>query len=147
MKKILWISGLCLLASTALAGIDREILMVTTSGTATGMVTATNTTIRGWIDTIQFDVVTSGATGTLSLVAVSELSTVADVTLATKTDCAADLTIIPRFDATTTGGTAYTNNPAYPGQRFMAVGETLKFSVVDASATNKVFKCIIKYEK
>lgn len=147
MKRLIYIACISLLTLTAKAGIYREILTVTTTGTATGMVTATNTTIRGWIDTVQFDVVTSGSTGTLSLVAVSELSSVSDVTLGTKTDCAADLLIRPRFDATTTGGTSYTNNPAYPGQRFMAVGETFKFSVVDANATNKVFKCIIKFEK
>ena len=123
--------------------VRRQIMTVTTGTNATAYVAVTNTTIKGWIDEIKIDQVTAGTTGTVTLVMVPELSTLANVTLVTSTNCNGDLTYRPRVDATDTSGTALTTDPPV---RYAACGDTFVFSVTNGSATNISFKAVIKYE-
>ena len=92
-------------------------------------------------------VATAGTTGTLTLVSVPELSTLANVTLASATACTADTTFRPRFNPTTTDGTALTNDPAYTVYPYVSVGDTLVFGCTNANRSNITFKAIIKYDK
>jgi len=121
----------------------REIISVTSGTNAAATVTTTNANIRGWIDTIDLDVVTAGTTGTLTVARSPELSTMASVTLATKTACAADLSFRPRFDGTDTAGSALTNDDPWP---YAIVGETVTLTLVDCNATNITFKAVVKYQ-
>jgi len=150
MNKNAIISAWLLAAGVAFALPDRVVLEATTTGTnAATTVTATSgpLALRGWIDTVTFDIITAGTTGSLALVAVPEFATLADTTLAAVVDCAADTVIRPRFDPTDAGGAALTNDPAYTSFPYGSVGETFRFSVSNATTTNLTFRCIIKFDK
>jgi hypothetical protein len=124
--------------------IDSKILTVTTGATSTDRVATTNTTIRGWIDTIDFDVVTANATGTLEFIVSPELSTISDSTLISTNDLATDISYRPRFDATDTSGNALTTDPPLP---YALCGDSVIFAVTNASDSNLVFKAVIKYRR
>lgn len=146
MKKALTALFALLILSALNAGaeIDREIMTLTThTPTSTWYCAATNSNIRGYIDEIVLDVVTAGTTGQLAIVLKPELSTLANVTLIAATNANSDLTYRPRVYPTDTAGTALSTDAA----RYIACGDSLIFSVTNASATNIQFKAVIKYQK
>ncbi len=110
----------------------------------TNSVSVTNDIAECLINTITFDVI-GVITGDLSVVKATSglLSTLSDVTLASKAAVAADLIVRPRVDTTTTDGTANTGDPPV---RYMLAGENLVFNVVNASGSNVTFKALIQYE-
>jgi hypothetical protein len=118
---------------------------VTTGTTGTNSVSSTNSIEACYINTITFDVVTGSTTGDLSVVKATSglLSTLSDVTLASKAAVASDLVVRPRVDTTTTDGTANTGDPPV---RFMLAGENLVFTVVNGSESNTTFKALVQYE-
>lgn len=144
MKRALLITvALALTGCAAIAGeLQREIISVTSWTNAATAVTTTNTNIRGWIDTIDFDVITAGTTGTLTVAVSPESSTLVSVTLATETACAADKSYRPRFDGTDTAGSALTSDDPWP---YAVCGDAVTFTVSDCSATGITFEAVIKY--
>lgn len=142
MRKLLIFTAACLMACAAWAGEPQtKVLSLTTQSPGTNSISV-GTFVNGYIDSITFDVVTAGTTGTLSVVAESIVSTVADVTLATKTDCASDLLVLPRRDGTGTGGSALTNDPPW---RYAVAGE-VTFTCVNANTSNVTFKAVIVHD-
>jgi len=129
MKKIF--TALTILAVLAVSGLalDRKVLTCTTNPTnAIAPVTDSIATIRGYIEEIVIDVVTAGTTGDISIVATSDISTVAPVILAVTNNCGADVII-------------------YSSGEYPICGETITMTVTNASRTNVQFRAIIKYEK
>lgn len=100
------------------------------------------TTINGPVYEIKVVPVTAGTTATVSVVAVPIDSTFANVTLASKTSCAAEMTWRPLFNHTGPTGQVYS---AGVGDYFYAAGETLRCIVTNASATNVVWEFLIKH--
>lgn len=147
MKHNIIIAVALLIATAAMATPERQILSVTTGTNAATAVTTTSATLRGYIDTVTFDVITAGTTGTLWATVTPELSTLSVVDLARVEDCGADTVIRPRFDPTTVAGVTLTNDPPYTSYMYPVVGEVITFGVSNASATNITFKCIVKYDK
>lgn len=138
-----------MLALVAVAGAapDRQILTCTSGAVATSEVATVTTTLRGYIDSIQLDVVTAGSTATVWVVAQPELSTVDPIDLLRITDCDTDTLVRPRFDPTDTAGVALTNDPPYPGYQYPLVGEVITFGISNCNATNRTFRAILKFDK
>jgi hypothetical protein len=147
MKKTMTAVTVLALAAVAGAIPDRQIMTCTSGAVATSEVTSASTTIRGYIDTIQLDVVNAGSTATVWVVSQPEASTVSAVDLLRITDCDADTLVRPRFDPSDTAGTALTNDPPYTSWQYPAVGEVITFGISNCSATNKTFKAIIKFDR
>lgn len=99
--------------------------------------------VNGLIDSIVVDVVTAGTTGTVSVVAESWVSTVANVDLVASAARTADVTVRPRFDGTDTSGNALTNDPP----AMYASAGNVKLSLSDCSNTGVVFRAIVTYRK
>jgi hypothetical protein len=140
-------TSLLLCAGLAFGGsgtYEIQTYITTHSSTSTLEQTSTIYNVNGYIDSILIDCPTaSTVTGTVSVVAVRPFSTLADFTLATKTDATADLTVRPRFDGTSTDGSALTSDPP---DRYLAVNEALKFAVTNCNATSVVWRCLIRVE-
>ena len=142
MRKLLLTAIAAGVACVVHAGDPREVTLTVTTGTNATAVVTESITNKGWIETIDLEVIPAGSTATHPVVANTTPSTLANVTLATKTDCAADLAFRPRFDGTDTAGSALTSDPP---TRYMQSGLVV-LSVTNASATNLSFKAVVKYE-
>lgn len=121
----------------------KQVLYVTTGSTASDKVAQTNYAVRGAIDSVTFDVPAGSPTGNVSLATLSDVSTEASVTLASTNSITEDTPMRPRWLTCNYDGTAA--GTVYD-QRFSVMGEGLIFSVTNASATGKVWRCIIKYD-
>lgn len=139
------ILAVCVAAALSVAAraeeFDRQILSVTTTD---GTATQTCAVIRGPIEEISIDAVTTPCTGTVLVVLQPEVSTLSAVTIVTKSAVTADTIFRPRVDCTDTGGTALTGDPP---TRFVACGETLRFEVSAANPTGVVWKAVVKWGK
>jgi len=138
MRKAIYIAlavGLVVCVSVFAEGLRTVRLSVNTGATAGGTDTAN---VRGYVEQVLFDVPTAGgSTGTVTVSYQPDISTMAAITIATKTGLTADQVVRPRVDGTTTDGTANTNDPP---ERYPVAG-VLTFTVASARATNLTWKC------
>lgn len=144
-KMILIVSVLVGLAVSVFAdGYDRQILTVTTCAPndGTNLVSSTNLVLRGAIESITIAPLT-GATGDVSVVAVNEIATMSSVTLATTSSLSTSSRFVPRFYPTTAAGVAISGTTP---ERYVSVGDTIVFSVVNGNTSNRTFNCKIVYE-
>jgi len=147
MKKILLAIGCALMAGAIVAQPDRQVLTLTSTATNAGSPrSVTNSVLRGYIDSIQFDIPSAGVTTRFDVVVMPELSTLPQTTLASVSVCATDTVVRPRFYSTDILGGNPTNSAAYPMERFAVAGDSILFSITNASSTSLTFKAIIKYE-
>jgi len=135
-------ASLALVACVCLAE-PKVVVLTATSGTNVALQVTDSADIRGWIDSIDFDVITAGTTGDVTVAASPYLSTGASFTLASSNNLAADASFRPRFDGTDSGGAALTSDPPW---RYMQVG-TVVLSVTNFSATGTTFKAVIRYDR
>jgi hypothetical protein len=131
------LAGLALVVGAA-PSVDRE-LFVAAVTVPTQTVSATSADIRGYIEEITLDVPSSGATGTVSLVATPEVG--APVVLYTNAALTGAVRLIPRYD----GYGVITNT----GDNYIVLcGDTVTFSVTPVSATSNVnWKAVIKVSR
>ena len=145
MRKILL--SIILLAAFALPSdarnLKRKILTIT-SGTNTGATLTDSFSDRGYIEEIRIDVVTAGATGSMSVAINPELSTMADIPLVDMTSFAADAIYKPARYLTDTAGTEFTNQPPV---RYSFCGDEILMTITNASDSNLTFKVVILYSE
>lgn len=121
----------------------RKVLLQVTTHSVTSALeqTITSGLAQGYIDEIIIDVPTGVNTADVSLVTVDT-----GVTLLSKTGVGADLTVRPRWNATTTDGTSFGSGTNACYSMLSVYGEPLKFAVTNAILTNQIWKCFIKYD-
>lgn len=145
-KMILIVSVLAGMAVNVLADFyDCQRLTITT-GTENGgtnLVSSTNLVIRGAIESITIAPLTAGTTGDVSVVAVNDIATMSSVTLVSTSSLASSYRFVPRFYPTTSTGVAISGTTP---ERYVSVGDSIVFSVVNGSTSNRVFNCKIVYE-
>ena len=144
MRKAIFIAamGLLMVCAVCYAGSVDKVLIPVTSGASA--VNVTNSSVRGWIEEIQIDVVSATTTGDIDIAISPSLSTMTDDTIYSTNDIDGDVIFRPRLDGAGTDGAYLTSDPPW---RKVVVGEDIIVTLENVSATNKVFNVIIKYEK
>lgn len=137
------IAALSVACAVCVSDTGSMIIPVTSTSTNAATLVSSPRPFSGWIESIDFDVVTASTTGTLRLVASPVIETMTNVTLAVATNCTTDRSFRLRVDGTDRNGTALSSDPPW---RFFHTGN-LTFSVTNASATNITFNAVIRYEK
>jgi len=133
------------LADGSAKGLDSIVLTVTPGNTNTTM-SATNATVRGYLESVSFAHPAATVTSTVNLVWQPGLSTLDSITVATTNDIAADVVIRPRWVSEDTGGSVLAS---VEGIRFPVCAGKLVFSVTGTSlsGSNTAHKVLIKYWK
>jgi hypothetical protein len=136
---LLLVAGLCRAQNV------KETVLTATIGTnAAVAVTSDTSVVSGWIWEIKLDAVTAAATANVSVVAVPgglATTTFGNITLATDSTNDSEVIVRPRFDGTTTDGTANTGDPPEP---YMCAGDTIRY-VALGGATGTVHRALIKW--
>lgn len=138
MRALCIFAALLACAISASAGPNSYLLVVPASALTYG--SATELAPRGRVVEVLFDSPAAATTGTVSVAATRNISTMAALTLASAT-VSNDLAVRPAFDMTDTAGTALTSDPP---EHPLLYGESITFVVTNASATNLEWRCIVK---
>jgi hypothetical protein len=138
MKKTLAILSLVPALAFAAGPSTRLVpLVIGTNGTAS----ATVTDVRGYVEEIAVVVPTGSPTGSVSVTAQSNISSLAALALATNAAVTANMLVRPVVDSTDATGGALTSDPP---RRPLLWGESVLVSISAAAPTGATWRVVIK---